>query len=336
LLTLAFILIPSALAADLSPAANAPTLLVVVGAPGEAEYANEFLRQAELWIKTAEKAQARWLRLGTDTPTTESDYDRLHQTLTAETTNSVAPLWLVLIGHGTFDGKEARYNLRGPDLAASELADWLKPCRRPLIVIDTTASSAPFVAQLGATNRVVISATRSGHEQSYTRFGGFLAEAIAAPESDLDQDGQTSLLEAFLTAAHRVAEWYKTEGRLATEHALIDDTGDGLGTPAEWFRGVRAIKQPAAGAAVDGARAHQVHLVMSPEESALPPDVRARRDALELDVLRLRDAKSKLQEDEYYRQLEALLLDLARLHEGLLPDAPPPLTELGPERPPSP
>jgi hypothetical protein len=307
-------------------ATNAPTLLVVVGAAGEAEYTTNFLRQAELWAQTAAQAQARLIRIGTD-PTEpaapQTDHDRFRQAVAAEATNRVAPLWLVLIGHGTFDGKEARYNLRGPDLTASELAEWLQPCRRPLIVIDTTASSAPFLAKLSATNRVVISATRSGHEQNYARFGDFLAEAMVASESDLDQDGQTSLLEAFLTASHRVAEWYKREGRLTTEHALIDDTGDGLGTPAEWFRGVRTVRQPPSGATVDGARAHQVHLVMSPEESALRPEIRARRDALELDVLRLRDLKSKLKEDEYYRQLEALLLELARLHQGAATEVPP-------------
>jgi len=296
--------------------ANAPTLIVLVGAAGAPDYATHFETQAARWTAAAEKAQARTIRIGTDTPGAETDRDRFRQTLAAETTNGVAPLWIVLIGHGTFDGKEARYNLRGPDFTATDLADWVRPCRRPLVVVDTTSASAPFLARLSATNRIVISATRSGHEQNLARLGGFLAEAIVAPESDLDQDGQTSLLEAFLTASHRVAEWYKTEGRLATEHALIDDNGDGLGTPFDWFRGVRAIRQAPSGASVDGARAHQVHLLMSPEESSLPPELRARRDALELDVFRLRDAKSKLDEEDYYRQLETLLLELARLQEG--------------------
>jgi len=292
---------------------NTPTLVLVVGAAGTPDYATNFQHQAALWTAAADKARARLIPIGTDPAPNGTDLERLRQTLTSETTNGVAPLWIVMIGHGTFDGKEARHNLRGPDLTATDLADWLKPCPRPLIVVNTTSASAPFLARLSATNRVVLTATRSGHEHNFARLGDFLAEAILAPESDLDQDGQTSLLEAFLTASHRVAEWYNTEGRLATEHALIDDNGDGRGTPFEWFRGVRAIKQAHSGAAVDGARAHQIHLVPSPRESSLTPESRARRDALELELFRLRDAKSKLNEDDYYRQLEVLLLELARL-----------------------
>ena len=63
----------------------------------------------------------------------------LRRALASEPTNAPAPLWLVLIGHGTFDGKEARFNLRGPDLTATELALWLQPIRRPMAVIDTSS-----------------------------------------------------------------------------------------------------------------------------------------------------------------------------------------------------
>ena len=134
---------------------------------------------------------------------------------------------------------------------------------------------------------MIISATRSGNEQNFTRFGQHFAEAIADPQGDLDQDGQTSLLEAFLSASARVAEFYKTEGRLATEHALIDDNGDGLGTPADWFRGTRATKQPKDGRSLDGLRAHQFHLVRSAEEQRLSAEARARRDELELATMEL-------------------------------------------------
>ena len=293
--------------------AVAPTVVLVTGAVGEADYATNFVRQTELWSRVATTAQARLWQIGTNNAAEPDDREALHALLGREATNGPTALWLVLIGHGTFDGAEARFNLRGPDVTAGELAEWLKPCARPLVLIDTTAASAPFLLKLAGTNRVVITATRSGNELSFARFGGFLAEALGRRESDLDQDGQVSLLEAFLSAAHSVAEWYQTAGRLATEHALVDDNGDGQGTPAEWFRGVRPVRQAQGGAPLDGARAHQVHLVMSPEERALTPAARARRDALELEVFRLRDTKSKLPEAEYYRKLEALLLELARV-----------------------
>lgn len=300
-----------------------PTVVLVTGAAGEADYATNFARQTGLWGRAVTAAQARLQQIGTNVVTDVDDRDALRACLAREATNGPAPLWLVLIGHGTFDGADARFNLRGPDVTAAELAEWLKPVARPLVLIDTTAASAPFLMKLAGTNRVVITATRSGNELSFARFGGFLAEALGQPASDLDQDGQVSLLEAFLSAAHNVAEWYQTAGRLATEHALIDDNGDGLGTPAEWFRGVRPVRQAQGGAPLDGARAHQAHLVMSPEERALSPAARARRDALEWEVFRLRDNKAKQPEAAYYRQLETLLLELARL-QSPTPTNPPP------------
>ncbi|MEO8429144.1 MAG: hypothetical protein ABI651_18795, partial [Verrucomicrobiota bacterium] len=157
-------------------------------------------------------------------------------------------------------------------------------------------------------------ATKSGYEQNYSRFGQFIAEAILNPQADLDKDGQTSLLEAFLIASRRTAEFYTTEGRLATEHALIDDNADGLGTPADWFRGVRAVKTAANSAGVDGLRANQIHLVRSEQERKLSPALRARRDELEVVIAKLRETKSKATDEEYYRQLEPLLLELARLY----------------------
>jgi len=224
-------------------------------------------------------------------------------------------LYLVLIGHGTFDGKEARFNLRGPDVSATDLATWLQPFRRPLALIDTSSSSAPFLNKLSATNRVIITATRSGNEQNITRFGQYFAEAITSPDADLDKDGQVSLLEAFLIASRRTSEFYKVEGRIATEHALIDDNGDGLGTQADWFRGLRAVKAPKEKAAVDGALAQQFHLLHSEAENRLTEEQRKKRDELEHEVFRHREKKGKVPEDQYYRDLEKMLLDLARLYE---------------------
>jgi hypothetical protein len=304
-----------ALTAEPAESANTsshgPVLMLVVGAPGEPEFGTNFLRQASEWEEACHQAGLPVVRIGLDTAPTP-DRDRLQQRLAEIPTNSLFPFWLVLVGHGTWDGKQARFNLRGPDVSAQDLAGWLRPLQRPSIIINAASASAPFLAALAASNRIVITATRSGDEINYARFGEHLTRALADPGSDLDKDGQTSLLEAFLSASARVAEFYKTEGRLATEHALLDDNGDGLGTPADWFRGVRAVKKPKEGK-VDGIRAHQVHLVPSPAERGLPPEIRARRDALEARLAELRETKKELAEDDYYRQLESILLELARL-----------------------
>jgi hypothetical protein len=301
-----------------APAAEIPTdratVILVVGAAGESDYGASFATQAEQWEKVCERAGCQRVTIGLSDEKGASDYERLKQTLEQQTKAAAAELWLVLIGHGTFDSREAKFNLRGPDVSASELAEWLKPFHRPLAVIDTAAASAPFIAKLAGPGRVIVTATRSGSEQNFARFGQFLAEAIGDAKSDLDQDGQTSLLEAFLSAAARVTEFYKTEGRLATEHALIDDNGDGLGTPAEWFRGTRATKKAQNNVSLDGARARQFHLIRSEAEQKLSPEQRARRDEIELAIEALREAKAKLGEEEYYRRLEGLMLDLAKVY----------------------
>jgi hypothetical protein len=103
---------------------------------------------------------------------------------------------------------------------------------------------------------------------------------------------------------------------LQTEHALLDDNGDGLGTPADWFEGVRAVKIPANGKSVDGVRAHQMVLVRGAEEAKLAPAVRAQRDALEQKLSALRAQKGRLSQDAYYRQVETLVLQIARLYQG--------------------
>ena len=295
------------------------TVIVIVGAAGEEKYGKAFAQWAENWRKASEQGGAKYIAIGLDKHDTTNDLARLEKVLDEEPKASSAELWLVLIGHGTFDGQEAKFNLRGPDLSATGLAAWVKDFQRPMAIINTASASGPFLTKLSAPGRVVITATRSGYEQNYARFGQYLSEAIVNPEADLDKDGQTSLLEAFLSASQHVAEFYKAESRLATEHALLDDNGDGLGTPADFFHGIRAVKKAREGAALDGLRAHQFHLVRSKEEQALPAQVRIRRDELELEIARLRDSKSMVPEDEYYRRLEVLFVELARLYETNAP-----------------
>jgi hypothetical protein len=290
------------------------SVLIVVGAPGEPEYETNFVRQATLWEKACDLAGCRQTTLGLEPERGTNDLDRLKEALAAEPRNGNGQFWLVLIGHGTFDGEEARFNLRGPDVSDATLAEWLAPFRRPLVVIDTTSSSAPFLVKLSATNRVVVTATRSGYEQNFTRFGLCFAEALSDPEADLDQDGVVSVLEAFLSASRKADEFYKVQGRIVTEHALLDDNGDHLGTPADWFQGLQPKHKPEGTAKVDGSLAGQFHLIPSEIERMLTPAQRAQRDALERAVLLYREKKDQMDEDEYYRGLDQRLLELARFY----------------------
>lgn len=291
-----------------------PAVVVVVGAGGTAEYDAVFAKAADHWKAAAVKGNATFTSFGRDAEQKENDRERFRQFLAAQAPAAATPLWVVLIGHGTDDGREARFNLRGPDFSAKEIAEWLAPFKRPVAVVNCFSASGSFLHHLSGANRVIVTATRSGSESNYSRFGQYLAAAIDDPTADIDRDGQVSLLEAFLVASHRTAEFYKGESRLATEHPLIDDNGDKLGSAADWFQGVRAVKRAKDGAAVDGVRAHQWRLVPSEQERTIPPAVRQRRDELELSLATLREQKDKLGEDEYYKRLEPIMVELAKLY----------------------
>lgn len=296
-------------------APSRPSVVVVVGAEGAPEFGRQFREWAGRWKTAAERANAEFTEVGLDEPDQPADREALQKKLGDLAGSSDQPLWLVLIGHGTFDGKTARFNLRGPDFTPAELANWLKPIKRPIALINCASSSAPFLNELSGPDRVIVTATRSGHEYNFARFGDYLSSALLDPRGDLDKDDQVSLLEAYLLASAGVREFYEREGRLASEHGLLDDNGDALGTPADWFKGVRAVKTAKDGSSPDGLRASQWHLVKSPHEEQLSPASRARRDELEQQLSHLRERKPDLAEDEYFQLLEPLLVELARLYE---------------------
>jgi len=299
-------------------AVSVPTaqMILVIGAPGEETYAEQFAAWTAKWEQAAEKGGAAITAIGREDGG-PADRERLQTAIVDAAKTSPRELWIVLIGHGTFDRRTAKFNLRGPDVAAGDLKTWLADVKSPTAIVDCSAASAPFLQALAGPNRVVISATKSGGEQNFARFGDYLSQAIADPAADLDKDDQTSLWESYLSASRKTDEFYKTDGRLQTEHPLLDDNGDGQGTRADAFRGLEPVQDAADGkSALDGVKAHQWHLVPSAAESKLPPETRRRRDDLELQILMLRSEKSKLSEDDYYGRLETLLVELSRLSQS--------------------
>ena len=294
-------------------AADRPTVIVLTGAPGSEEYGRLFAKWTERWKEAAAKGNAGFHHI--DKPAKGTAKETAGKLITDQAGATKSALWIVLIGHGTFDGKKAKFNLQGPDLEAGEMADWLKDSQRPTAIINCTASSAPFLPALSRKGRVVITATRSGFEQNFSHFGGYLAATIGKLEADFDKDGQTSLLEAWLAAARHTADFYKNENRLATEHTILDDNGDGKGTPSDWYRGLRvAKKSDDATLLPDGLRAHQFHLIPSKEERALTAAQRTERDRLEIEYAQLRTRRDALEEEKYYQQLEKILRKLGHIY----------------------
>jgi hypothetical protein len=340
-------------------------VILLIGAGGTNEFARTFEDWSDLWIRGAALGGPEVAIIRSGSPTQKDDLQRL---LASHVGRSELPLWLVLIGHGTYDGRDARFNLDGPDVSAKELAGWLQPIERPLAVIHCAAASGAFLEHLSAPGRIVVTSTQAGGEINFSRFGGFFAEAISSPPSraaaaataastepaataiepqtpadraeaptspapdetpprdgpdvaagpvsaDLDKDGQVSVLEAFLTASRRTHAYYEERRQLPTEHALLDDNGDGLGVPVDFFEGSRPVKRAEGGQTIDGHRARQWALIPSPEERQFPDELRPRRNELELQIAALRDRRSEFEDDEYYSALEPLLIELAELYE---------------------
>lgn len=302
------------------------SLLLVVGASGDESYSKIFAEEAAVWRATAAASDVRFTIIG-DTEADEkktadageSDKARLKKQLEFETNAAcgelaqAAHLWIIFIGHGTFDGRTAAFNLRGPDVSSEELAEWLKECRRPLAIVNTTAASAPFLTALSAPGRVVVTATKTGQERNYARFGRYFAKRVADLAADLDKDERASLLEAYLAAARDTAEFYKSEGRIATEHPLLDDDGDGKGVRVDFFERDKLVKRPAGEKSVDGEASRKFYLKPSVVEARLSPEQVSERDRLETELAALRSRKAEMAEAEYFAELERLLLKLARL-----------------------
>jgi hypothetical protein len=220
-------------------------------------------------------------------------------------------LVLMLIGHGSYDGTEYKFNIPGPDLSGAELATLLDhiPATRQCVV-NMTSSSGGSIAFLRRNNRVVISATKAGTEKNATVFARYWAEALRDPAADVDKNDSISALEAFHYAQHKTTEFFDTQKRLATEHPVLEDTGKGEGekTPsAENGEGQLAAAFPLVrmGANATAAR--------DPAKRPLLD----RKEQLEQAIDKLKYEKAAMPVDQYKKQLAALLLELAKVQEAL-------------------
>ena len=217
---------------------------------------------------------------------------------------------IVLFGHGSSSGDESRFNLPGPDLTSSDWATLLDRLSTPTVAfVNAASASGDFVKALSDDRRVVITATKSGFERNETRFGRFFVDAFAKDVADVDKDGRVSLLEAFDYTRREVARTYEEEGALLTEHAQLDDDGDGTGTAAP------------TGQAGDGGVARGFHLnSVAKMVAGADPRLRtlyAEKQELESKIETLRRRKDSMAAAEYESQLETLLVQLAEKNQAI-------------------
>ena len=218
-------------------------------------------------------------------------------------------LVVILIGHGSFDGTEYKFNLPGPDVTAAELAGMCdRIAARRQLVVDTSSASGGAVAALERPGRGVIAATKSGTEKNATVFARYWVEALQDPAADTDKSGSISALEAYAYAAKKTAAFYDTEKRLATEHAVFDDTGRGEGV-REAGNGQGALL--ASFTLVRLGTGQQV--ANDPVKQALL----AKKEDLEQRIDRLKYGKAAMDPQEYRKQLTDALVELAKVQQEL-------------------
>jgi len=210
-------------------------------------------------------------------------------------------LVVILIGHGSAQGSDVKFNLVGPDLGVTEWAALLKPIPGRLAVVDTTSASAPYLEGLAAPGRVIITATSTAAQRYHTVFPEGFVQAFTSAEADQDKNARISLLEAFTFASRVVKEHYDQSGTMATETALIDDDGDGKG-------------RLATATGPDGSVAALTYLDSVVLPTASDPEVQkllVRQQQLTEQVDDLRRRRSTMPAEEFDKELERLLTELA-------------------------
>lgn len=285
-------------------------LLVITGVGGDEDHTKAFHKWASAMIDAAKKkdglADGNIIYLS-EKPDVDDAHDASHRARSTRDNVEKAftdiaararpndAVFIVLIGHGSFDGHQAAFNLPGPDLTAADFARLLgKLATQRVAFVNTASSSGAFLPTVAGPGRVVVTATKTGGERNETRFPGFFVEAFTDDTADRDRNGRVSIAEAFDYAKAKVVKAFEQQGLLLTEHAALDEGG-------------------AAGTALAAS------LFLAPPQGSLKVDtsdpvVRAlveQRDAIEKQIAALKLMKPSMDDARYGAQMEKLLTDLA-------------------------
>ena len=282
-----FLLLPAIAAADLQ-------VVVIEGLGGEDRYVEQFAGQVTA-IESAASAlttagRVRVFRSGEYSRDSVIEYfAELNGSLRADDRLAV-----FLIGHGSYDDHEYKFNLAGPDLTGGDLATMLdEAVAGTQLLVNTGSSSGAISDGLKRDDRTLILATRSGAERHATRFGNYFAAALSDTGADIDKNNIVTAGEAFQFAERQVADYYERNGQLATEHPRIE------GSQAGRFGLARLGSRAPAGTDAE------LRLLLT------------QRDALNADIEELRLRRDAMSVDAYQADLLEKMLELATLEERI-------------------
>jgi hypothetical protein len=289
--------------------------VIVTGASGGADYAQKYRTWRTAFAKTLTETlgypKDHVVTLGedaeADVKATGENVRNALSTLRKRAVDGDVSL-VLLIGHGSADAEEAKFNLVGPDLTVEEWAALVKPIQGRVVFVNAASGSFPFLAAVAGRNRVVLTANDSAAQQFETSFPDFFIKAFADDAADQDRNGKVSILEAFTYASAKVKDAFEQKGFLATELALIDDTGAGIGRDLETQ-------------GKDGQLAQITYL--QPEVPAglagnpVLANLMRRRAQLEESLTLLKSNKESMPPARYEEELERILLEIARIDRQL-------------------
>jgi hypothetical protein len=277
--------------------AQSTHLLVITGVPGDDEHAKKFDEWAKTFIDAAKKKDAvpdANITFLSGAGANKAGVEKAFADISARVKAGDGVV-VLLIGHGSFNGTQAAFNLPGPDLTVDEWAKLLgKVPSQHVAFINTSSSSGAFLPAIAAPGRVVVTATKTGGERNETQFPEFFVAAFADPAADRDRNGHVSIGEAFEYAKAKVVQAFQQKGLLLTEHATIDDGGEGRLASA-MFLGIGRADATLAADTSDPAVKKLVD----------------EKDAIDREIAALKLRKSGMDEAQYEAAMEKLLTELA-------------------------
>ncbi len=321
----------SPVATTASPGASSAQqahLVVIVGAAGGEVYREVFHNWATGLVDAAQErlglapSQVTYLgedpQLAPELIAAKSSRENIEATLQRLATEASTDdsIFIVLIGHGSGEGEQSRFNLPGRDLSAVEYDALLDLfVTQNVGFINTASASGDFAAVMAAPNRVIVTATRDGRQNNQTVFPRFFVEAFAGDVADLDKDTRVSLLEAYTYASREVKRFYEDDGRMLTETSQLEDDGDGEpshepegGESDGTLARLMFLDNPLGAAAAGEAGGTE-----DPELRALYEEQRRLRVRIE----ELRRLKATMDPEVYDAELEKLLVSLARTDQAI-------------------